>query len=148
LIENSLFAEYLTYPWLGVDVENGKARVYGDGNTKISTTSTADFSAVLPDVLNNPRSKNAAVKLVGDTLTWNQVIEVLENHTGKKFERIVIPLSELEKTIKSNPNPFGTIPEQLGLVIGRGEAVLEPAEQSHYSNYHFKTLKEFVAQSK
>lgn len=106
-------------------------------------THTDDFTAILPDIINNPKSKNATVNLAASTVSWNEAIAAFEKATGKTFEKKIIPLADLEKEIKANPNPFATVVQQLKLILGRGPHT--KAEQGEYSKRHFTTFEEYVS---
>lgn len=130
--------------WTGFDWRNGKITVLGDGNAKISLSKTDEFTALLPDILQNPKSKNTTVNVVGDTVTLNQAIELFEKATGKTFTKTTLTVDDLKKAIASNPNPWGTIVEQLQLTLATGNAFVEDVNYKSFVDAKLTTLAEYV----
>jgi len=142
LVVTGFFIDTSILPWLGVDWDNGKATIVGDGNYKISLTLTDDIARILPDILLDPTSKNAEIRLIGDTLSWNDAIKHFEKARGQTLERVNVGSDYLEKPFKENPNPWATIPQQLWLSITKGQAVVD---LPHYSTTsHLATVSEYA----
>lgn len=74
------------------DPVNGKARIIGDGSTKISFTRRSDIGKVLgkalsdPDLMNNAINGNATLCIAGETLPYRDAIGTLEKVLGKQFD--------------------------------------------------------------
>lgn len=62
---------------------NGKVTIPGSGNEKVSWVLVEDFAAVLPEVLQNPKSKNASVRLIAQELSFNEVVAIIEKTHGR-----------------------------------------------------------------
>jgi len=146
-IITGFFLDATFWDWIGFDWPKGEIKVLGDGNAKISLTHTDDFTRLLPEILSNPKSKNATVNIVGDTITWNHAIESFEKATGKTFKKTPFPVTDIKKIIDSDPNPWNTIVPQLQLVLATGNAeVPHPNIQDFVSTVKLTKFDEFVAQ--
>ena len=55
--------------------------IYGSGDQKVQLTSVRDVAAWLPDVLLDPGAA-AETDLVGEVLTWNEVVAACRDATG------------------------------------------------------------------
>jgi hypothetical protein len=73
-----------------VDLKNGKASVWDDGDVPFSTTNLPLIGRTLVKILTDPAayadSENKYVYLASHTATQNEVIAAAEKATGKKFE--------------------------------------------------------------
>ena len=144
-IQTGAFYETTFQPWNGFDLANLKVTLVGDGNTTNSLSSISDFTQILPDVLSNPKSKNATINLVGEHITYNQVIDLYEKKLGKTIQRIhVAPDTVLEK-IKANPT-LATWAEQIQYAFGTGTGKLDSQDQAQFSNHMFKSVSEWLQQ--
>jgi len=142
-IITGMFMESIFYPfWSGIDLNNKKVNVPGTGKEKILVTHTADIAKAVVDILLNPKSKNTAVKIVGDTLTYDKILSLLQSN-GSKFEVTYESVENLRKKIDGNPNPFETVVEQLRAVVGSGDGDIPVNNNADYPNIHFTTFAKF-----
>ena len=92
ILQPSFFAEVWLSPALGFDLVNGKAQVYGAGDNKISWISFRDVAGFAVAALDNPRAKNAVLRLGGpDPLGPLEVVRLAEQTTGKRFVIQYVP---------------------------------------------------------
>lgn len=146
LLVCGFFTDLGLIPWVLLDTTAKTATIFGDGNVKSSWTSRQDVGKYLVEILLNPEpSKNASVKVAGSTKTWNEVIDLIEEAQGAKYERTYVPISEVKAKIDADPNPWGTIVEQLQLTQGEGYAeITEPLDNAAYPNVVPLTLEEYI----
>jgi len=52
-------------PFLGTDLQKHTATIFGDGNAKVTLTLIKDFCQIIPDIIENPASKNATLNIIG-----------------------------------------------------------------------------------
>ena len=143
-IINGLFLEYLYSPFLGVDVANNKITFVGTKDTKLSYTALKDIGAFTAESINNPISKNAVIKVVGETISYGQIAETIEKSTGKKWDVKYTPVSDTEAKIAANPNPWATIPEQLLTAFGKGQGEVKNPQNKEFPAVKVQTLADFL----
>ena len=74
------------------DPVNGKARIIGDGTSKITFTRRSDIGKVLakaladPDVMKDAVDGSATLCIEGEALQYKDAVGTLEKVMGKKFE--------------------------------------------------------------
>ncbi|KAI0258374.1 NAD-binding protein [Gloeopeniophorella convolvens] len=101
------WSDYLFNPYLWLDLPSGKATVGGDGNKKISFTSRTDVARYLAFVLTRvpaEQLRNRALKISGDTKSFNEVFQQYEAKTGKKLDVTYTSVSELDAKLAANPH--------------------------------------------
>ena len=85
-----LASEYLGT--VGFDVKNKTAKFYVDGDTILSTIYLADIGKYTAESLKMEESRNATLKVAGSRFSLNQILEKLEEATGKTFTFAVFSL--------------------------------------------------------
>ena len=68
---------------MGYDVKNKEATFFGDGNTKLYSTSLPDIGKYTVESLKVPETRNANINIAGATLSLNEYLEKFEEITGK-----------------------------------------------------------------
>ncbi|KAJ5747947.1 uncharacterized protein N7511_009643 [Penicillium nucicola] len=68
----------------GIDISTATAAIPGDGNNVICMTYTYDMAAYLVKALDLKEWPEFSI-IVGDKITYNQVLSMAEEFTGKKF---------------------------------------------------------------
>lgn len=87
IIEASLFMEIWLSPHLGFDAANGRARVFGAGDKKISYVSYRDVAALAIAAAESPEAENRVVEVGGpEALSLLEVVRIFEERAGRKFE--------------------------------------------------------------
>jgi hypothetical protein len=119
--------------------------VLGDGNQKVSFSFAQDWVKVIPDVLNSSKSKNAVVRFIGETLTWNELINIIEEEVGKKLERPALPVTEIRAKLESASDLWSQIVLQLQYIMGSGLGEVESQDQTEFIP-KFTTIREYVKQ--
>ncbi|KKK15762.1 hypothetical protein P175DRAFT_0428272 [Aspergillus ochraceoroseus IBT 24754] len=91
----------------GIDIASGHAAIPGDGNDVIGMTYTYDMAAFIARLLHVEEWPEFSV-IVGDDITYNQLIELGEQVRGKKF-RVVhdSPEQIKEGNVTVPPMPEG-----------------------------------------
>ncbi|OQE39051.1 hypothetical protein PENCOP_c007G02323 [Penicillium coprophilum] len=91
----------------GIDIASGTAAIPGDGNNVICMTYTYDMATYLVKALDLDEWPELSV-IVGDEVTYNQVLGMAEEFTGKKFN---VTYDSLEKIMSGDvtvpPQPEG-----------------------------------------
>jgi hypothetical protein len=91
--EGGIFLNYLATPTKGtaslkplkfwIDVENCKATIPGDGNIKLAYTSVEDVGEFIAKALNVADEWPQNLRIVGATVTHNELVEIAENVRGE-----------------------------------------------------------------
>ncbi|KZT55912.1 NAD(P)-binding protein [Calocera cornea HHB12733] len=111
------FADWIWYqPVLGLEIPTGKVEVLGTGNGLVTLTSRKDIARYVVHVLTTlPPSKfaNRAIRVEGQRISVNGVLEDYQKRTGKKLDITYVPLEVVRERAK-DPNDFRS---WLGLVL-------------------------------
>ncbi len=99
-IITNTFLEYLFSPFLGVDLKEHKINTYGP-DAVLSSIHTDDIARLVPEVLLNPKSKNATVNLATETFKWDDVVAQLEILTGKTWTKNPVTVEGLNEFINN-----------------------------------------------
>ncbi|EKV16009.1 NmrA-like [Penicillium digitatum] len=92
----------------GVDIFSGTAAIPGDGNNVICMTYTYDMAIYLAKALELDEWPEFSV-IVGDEVTYNQVLGMAEEFTGKKFKVTYDSLEQIKTgDVTVPPQPEGT----------------------------------------
>lgn len=87
IIEASYFMEIWLSPHVGFDAANGRTRIYGAGDRKISWISYRDVAALAIASAESPEAENRVIEVGGpEGLTPLEVVRIFEERAGKKFE--------------------------------------------------------------
>ncbi|KAJ6617405.1 hypothetical protein B0H10DRAFT_1797429 [Mycena sp. CBHHK59/15] len=91
--ENGILLNYLATPTKGIgplkplkfwiDIENCKATLPGDGNQKLAYTAVEDVREFVAKALDVPGEWPSTLKIVGATITQNELITIAEGVRGK-----------------------------------------------------------------
>lgn len=141
------FTDFCFVPFLGVDLENGKASVGGDGNTPISWTARPDIARFLAYVLTElPPSKLewAIFRIEGERASYNQIFAAYEKKTGKKIDVTYRSAQELQDAFASNPQDAGSYMQYVW-TLGQGQ-VGKPEQVSNgvYPEWNPKNVLDVI----
>ena len=83
----SYFAETWFSPAVGFDTGNGKIRIYGDGNAKVSYVALEDVAKAMIASLDNPKASRKAIPIGGPkAISQLDALALFENATGRKMQ--------------------------------------------------------------
>ncbi|KAF9572471.1 hypothetical protein EC968_009857 [Mortierella alpina] len=85
-IFNGVFAEYL--PTFGFNLKNKTATIHAPSTTLLSVTSLADVGRFTALALSSPHSRNATLRVVGHTATFQEYLQLFEKASGSKWELV------------------------------------------------------------
>lgn len=150
---NYLFMEFLFLPIYGVDLQNKTVTAPYDFQRKVCTTSIADIGPILAEALyqrNEPHVKNQLIRNVGDTVTYEQLHHVLEEHFKKPFTKVTATKEETLKAVEADKT-FQNFPARYRLLIAEENAAVfdsshseQPWNHKHAKHIHTTTVKQFV----
>ena len=97
ILRPSCFMEVWLSPALGFDFPNGKATLYGSGQSKVSWISLGDVAEFAVQSLDNPAAQNAMLELGGpEALSPLAAVKIFEDVTGKQFQLSDVPVAVLQ----------------------------------------------------
>jgi len=120
----------------GINIKERKASIYGDGTLLVHMTALEDVGRYTVESLRTPYAKNRYVKVAGDKMTINEIIKVVEKHTGSKFE---ISHLDIEQEIKSTDMIRGFL-----AYVVQAEKFTR-LDNKEFPNVKPLTLKQFLA---
>ena len=124
VIEASIFMEVWLGPHLGFDAANGRARIFGTGDQKISWVSYKDVAAIAIAAAESPEARNRTIAVGGpEALSPNEVIRIFEERTGRPFEVERVPEEALRAMKAGAANPLEETFAGLMLFYAGGDAV-------------------------
>lgn len=124
VIEASIFMEVWLGPHLGFDAANGRARVLGSGDQKISWVSYKDVAPLTIAAGESADARNRTIAVGGpEALSPNEVVRIFEERSGRKFEVERMPVEAL-RAIKANAkNPIEDTFAGLMLLCAGGDEI-------------------------
>lgn len=125
VVHNGTFLDYFFPPsikshyshgTLVIDIPHTKAGIPGTGNELITLTYTLDVARFVIAALDLPEWPRE-LRIVGETLTFNKLITLAENATGKKFDVKYDSLETLKKSqiteLPGHENDYKKYPKEV-----------------------------------
>lgn len=111
IVSTGLFMSFLFLADFGVvDLARRVVRGLGRWENRITVTTPKDIGRVTADVMLDPRGvKDEVVYVAGDTLSYNEVGDLVDAHYGETFQRELWDLEALDGQMKEDPNAWSSI---------------------------------------
>ncbi|CAL4964632.1 unnamed protein product [Urochloa decumbens] len=99
--------------------DNNAVVVLGDGDSKVSYVDEGDIGTYTVLAACDPRAENKTlyIKPPANTLSHNELLDLWEKKTGKKFERVHLDEDAVLKQIREDPVPFKSILLSIGHAV-------------------------------
>ena len=123
ILRPSFFAEVWLSPALGFDVANGRARIFGTGDQRMSWISLADVARVTVESIDHPAARNAVFELGGEPVSPNELVQEVERRTGRPMQVERIPVDALQAQRAQTTEPLEHSMATLCLGYARGDEV-------------------------
>ena len=121
ILRPTFFMEIWLGPYLGFDIKNRKATVYGHGVNKISWISLKDVARFSVLSLNNGKAANKVLELGGpEALSPMEVIKMAESVSGSSFELQYVPEEVIRNQKEKSEFPLEQSFSALMLTLARG----------------------------
>jgi uncharacterized protein YbjT (DUF2867 family) len=101
IVITGVWLEYLITPFFNIDIQSKTVTTIGDGNFKVSSIHTSDFAKLLPRVILDENTINKKIYLVGNTITWNEIVALLDESFKVQFTKKRLTLDEVKAKIKT-----------------------------------------------
>ncbi|KAJ6035904.1 hypothetical protein N7540_000183 [Penicillium herquei] len=126
IISTGMFTSFLFQPFFGVvDLQNGTVSALGTWENQVTVTTPADIGQFTAEiVLGEGWEKNFAdcpIFVGGDTVSYEELAQLIERVTGKSMKRNVLALSEIKAALSQDPEN-GILKYQAVFGQGRGVA--------------------------
>lgn len=124
ILQSSYFMEIWLSPHLGFDPAAGKARIYGDGNSRISWISFRDVARVAAASLDEPAARNRTIEVGGpEALSPAEVVRMFEIVSASDIAVEHVPEADLEAQLAVETDPLQKSFAGLMLQYARGDAM-------------------------
>jgi uncharacterized protein YbjT (DUF2867 family) len=98
ILQPAHFQEVWCSEALGFVAHEGRARIFGNGDGRLSWVSFLDVARVVVAALDNPRALGRTFTFGGhEALSQREVVAAFEKATGRAFELEVVPRTALEE---------------------------------------------------
>ncbi|KEY72461.1 hypothetical protein S7711_05136 [Stachybotrys chartarum IBT 7711] len=106
IVSTGLFMSFLFLPAFGVvDLEKRVVRALGGWDNSITLTTPRDIGRVTADVVLDPRGiSHQVVYTAGDTVSYEEVAEILDGHFDAQFTRELWDQHTLRQQMKEDPS--------------------------------------------
>lgn len=106
IVSTGMFTSFLFEPAFGVvDLERGRVHALGSWDNRLTVTTSGDIGRLTAAILaHEPRIRNEAVYVAGDTFSYAQLAEMVEAHLGRNVERVLWDLGKLRSEVEAHPD--------------------------------------------
>lgn len=106
IVSTGMFTSFLFEPALDVvNLEQGYINALGSWENKVTVTAPEDIGQLTTEILlESPRIINEVVFVAGDTLSYGELAEIVDNTTNKRIKRHVFNLDWLQSELAKNPD--------------------------------------------
>ncbi|KAL8383193.1 hypothetical protein RB595_006787 [Gaeumannomyces hyphopodioides] len=94
------------------------SRIVGDGNVPTAFAYFNSLGPAMAKIVADPRTINKYVHLYDEVFTQNQAVDVLEELSREKVERVYRPKEDIENSISAAKAKLTQNPEDMGVFIG------------------------------
>ncbi|MDQ1218005.1 aromatic alcohol reductase [Microbacterium arborescens] len=145
IISTGMFMNYLFEPGSGmVDLPNDTVNALGTADTAVTVTTPEDIGALTADILfAEPRIRNEIVYVAGDTITYGQLAETLEEVLGRPFQLKVWSEPLLMEELAADPDNM-TRKYRAAFAQGRGVAWDKTDTYNARQGIPTTTLREWI----
>src|SRR5689334_885155 len=145
ILRPSYFTEMWLSPALGFDPANGRARIYGSGEAKVSYISFHDVVAFALAVAANPSHPSAFLEMGGpEPLSQLDAVAAFERSLGRKCEVEKVPLAALEEQHRST-DPLQKTFAALMIAYAKGDAISGSAETARQYGVTLRSVSDYAA---
>jgi hypothetical protein len=104
-----MFTSFLFEPWFGVvNLKDDTIAALGSLDNKVSVTAPEDIGKITAEAVLGPRADsvfgNKPIYVAGDTLTYEQLAQLVERITGRKFTRHIRTVEAARADLAKDPD--------------------------------------------
>lgn len=145
ILRPSYFMEMWLSPALGFDPANGRARIYGPGDAKISYISFHDVVGFALAIAVNPSHSSAFLEMGGpEPVSQLDAVAIFERLLGRKCELERVSLAAIEEQHRSTDSLQKTF---AALMIGyaKGDAIPGSLETARQHGVTLRSVSDYAA---
>ncbi|OLT54433.1 2'-hydroxyisoflavone reductase [Corynebacterium sp. CNJ-954] len=105
IVSTGMFTSFLFEPAFGlVDLDEARVHALGSWDNRLTVTTSTDIGRLTAAVLAcEPRIRNEVVYVAGDTFTYAQLADMVEDHLGHAVERVLWDTEWLRSEVAAHP---------------------------------------------
>ena len=145
ILQASYFMEIWLTPALGFDYRNAKARIYGNGNNKLSWVSYKDVARIAVAALGEPRARNVVLNVGGpQPLSPREVVRIFEEAGAAEIAEEHVTESQLQTQMSAANDPLQKSFAGLMLQYASGDA-MDVADTLKLFPFQLISVRDYVA---
>ncbi|KAM0716684.1 hypothetical protein Q7P37_008129 [Cladosporium fusiforme] len=105
IVSTGMFLSFLFRDEFGlVDLEQGRVAAIGSWENTLTVTAVEDIGRVVSELIYVTPDENGVVHISGDSISMQRLVTVVEDLLGKKIEKSVKTVKELEEELARDPD--------------------------------------------
>jgi hypothetical protein len=145
IVTVGVFMSFLFEPFKIVDIENKTVRALGSWDTRITSTTPQDIGRVTAELILNPKEtadQSSVVFVAGDTVSYGQLANLVDERFGEKFERELLDLETLKEQIQNDSD--GLAKYRDAFAQGRGVAWDKEKTVNHQRGMEMTDVRNYL----
>lgn len=145
---------------LAVDIQSDFAAIPGSGDVPVVFTHSFDVARFVAALIDQPKWDKESY-IIGNKLTWNEFVKLVEEVKGTKFEVVYDSLEKLKTgkitELPSHPYLYPFFPKEMlqgmfaafGIMFEKGEFDMRPARSlnDQFPDIKARSVKELLVQA-
>lgn len=145
ILQASYFMEVWLTPMLGFDPLNGRVRVYGEGNGKLSWVSYRDVARIAAAAADEPAARNLVLEVGGpEALSPREVVRMFEAAGAAEITTDYVPVSTLRSQYQAAADPMQKSFAALMLGYALGDA-MDVSQTTALFPVRLTSVREYVS---
>jgi len=105
IVSTGMFTSFLFESSFGiVDLENGRVCALGSWDNRLTVTASEDIGRLTAAILaHRPTLQNTVVYIAGDTFSYSQLADMIDQRLGRSAERILLSMEMLHSDVAAHP---------------------------------------------
>jgi nucleoside-diphosphate-sugar epimerase len=105
IVSTGMFTSFLFEPAFGlVDLEMARVHALGRWDNRLTVTTSSDIGRLTAAILSRrPSIRNEVVYVAGDTFSYAQLADIVEQHLGRSVERVLYDMDLLRSEVAAHP---------------------------------------------
>jgi hypothetical protein len=138
IISAGMFTSFLFEPAFGVvDLGQNIVRALGSWDTAVTVTTPEDIGHLVASVLLEPELANQVVFTAGDTITYRQLADAVDDLLHRKVERVQLTVPALKADLAAVPDDQM---QKYRAVFAEGKGVAWPKTESYNAERQIATV--------
>jgi uncharacterized protein YbjT (DUF2867 family) len=147
ILRPSYFMEVWLGPHVGIDVRQGRARIFGAGSAPVSYVSAPDVAAFAAAAAMRQGNLREVLEIGGpEAVSQLEAVALFERLSGRPFEREHVPMAALEQQHRSD-DPLQQTFAALMIAFALGDAIPGAQEVARRYGVRLTALEEYARQA-